>query len=272
MNEHQTTVLTSRLRQLADDLTPPLDIVAQVRDARAGHQRRRRMRIALLAAATATAVLLVGVPLTIGSLTSEPSGRVAGPVPTTTSSITPEDGDAVRRAAEEAALRAQLAAEQAAEHAAAEQSSSPIPDGWARRSFLGVDFAVPPGARMEDYVEPTWLTECDCGNTFIWNGPDLGGDRKVYSHVKLIVGDGRALDPAAYAGYDVAVVPGTTHAYVSTETGQVVDVDNQPFQVLDMALDAWTGAGQHVHVDATLPAGPEGEQMARDLVASLVVG
>jgi hypothetical protein len=272
VNDHDTTVLTSRLHQLADDLTPPLDVVAQVRDARAGHHRRR-IRIALLAAATATAVLLVGIPLSIGSLTSAPSGRVAGPGPTSSSSPTSAQEEADRRAVEEALRRAQEAAQKAEEHATQQPTGSAafIPDGWEARSFLGVDFAVPPGARMADYVNPKESPGTDGGNTFIWNGPDAGGDRQVFTHIKVVVlGDDVPQDLAA-EGYGIAAVRGTQQAFLATQTGEISDVDEQPFQVLDMGLEAWTSSGRHLHVEAVLPVGPVGEQMVRDLVASLVI-
>ena len=87
MNDRDTTVLTSRLHRLADDMTPPLDVIGQVRAARARHQKQRRGRIALIAAATATAAVVLGTTGLIGQLSVAPQrGEVAVPsrsVPTT---------------------------------------------------------------------------------------------------------------------------------------------------------------------------------------------
>jgi hypothetical protein len=110
--DQTTTLLHDRLHRLADDLAPQLDVVDQVRRARAGHSRTRRGRLLFLAVATAAAA--VAVPLSIAaSNASGPDGGVAGPggsqstaVPTPTISAE----DAARRMAELAAARAEARA------------------------------------------------------------------------------------------------------------------------------------------------------------------
>jgi hypothetical protein len=106
-----TTLLSDRLHRLADDLAPQLDIVDQVRKARAGHSRKRRSRLVFLAVAAATATAAVAVPLTIGaSNAAGPDGGVAGPgSPSSTAVPTPAISaeDAARRLAELAAARAE---------------------------------------------------------------------------------------------------------------------------------------------------------------------
>jgi hypothetical protein len=93
VTDRETTLLSERLHRLADDMTPQLDVVGQVRTARARH-KRRRMRLAFLAVATATAATAVAVPLTTGVLSSAPSGEVAGPGrPTTEAPTGGEDRD-----------------------------------------------------------------------------------------------------------------------------------------------------------------------------------
>jgi hypothetical protein len=136
---------------------------------------------------------------------------------------------------------------------------------------MGVDFAVPPGARIDDYVNTDTRSGCDSCSEFIWNGPDAGGDRQVYTHIKVVVFPDSATENLAAQGYDVADVRGAQEAYMATQTGETIDVDNQPFKTLDMALEAWTSSGRRVHVDAVFPVGSAGEQMVRDLVASIVI-
>jgi hypothetical protein len=260
VNDHDTTVLTSRLHQLADELTPSLDVVAQVRGARAGHQRRRRTRIALLAAATATAVLLIGVPLTIGSLTSARSGGVAGPASPT--AITTSGEDAARRAAEEALTRAQQAAEQ---HTG---GSVVIPDGWESRTFQGVTFAVPPGARSADSVTDLPVSSWTDGPSLVWNGPHLGGD--LYSSVNVTITQPFEGGLPPRGGGRWFTVPGARSAYGNIETSPMTDGVAQAERTV-VWLEVLAG-DRVVHVDAVFDGGPSGQQMARDLVASLVIG
>jgi hypothetical protein len=111
VNDHTTSVLTSRLHQLADELSPPLDVVGQVRATRSRRRRQRRVRIALVAAATVTAAALIGVPLGIGALSSSPDpGREAAhPVPATSAPVGgTESEDVSQRRVEQAATAARL--------------------------------------------------------------------------------------------------------------------------------------------------------------------
>ena len=262
MNDHETTVLIARLHQLSDDLTPPLDVVEQVRTARDGHQRRRRTRIALVAVATATAVVLVGLPLTISSLTSAPSGQVAGPVPTSSSSPTSAQEEADRRAVEEALRRARQAADQ---HGA---GSVVVPDGWESRTFRGVTFAVPPGARSADSVTDLPVSSWTDGPSLVWNGPHLGGD--LYSSVNVTITQPFEGGRPPREGGHAFSVPGAEVAYGNIETSQMSDgVAQAERTVVWLAM---LDGDRVVHLDAVFDGGPSGEQMAQDLVASLAVG
>lgn len=91
MTDNQTTLLGDRLLRLADDMTPPVDVVGQVREARDRHRRRRRGQWALAAVATATAGLVVGTTVVISQLSVAPDrGEVAVPsesVPPTTQPV-----------------------------------------------------------------------------------------------------------------------------------------------------------------------------------------
>jgi hypothetical protein len=260
MNDQETTVLTSRLHQLADELTPPLDVVGQVRDARARHRRRRRTRIVLLSAATATTAALIGVPLTFGSPTSAPPGGVAGPAPTSATAADP--GEADRRAAEEALARAQ----EAARHAGGGTAS--IPDGWVPHTFQDVTFAVPPGARSADSATDRPVSSWTDGPSLVWNGPHLGGD--AYSSVTLTLTEPfeGGLPPRG-CGRSFTV-PGAEKAYGNIEYAAATDGDQEPDRTI-VWLEMLAG-DRVVTLDAVFAAGPEGEQMAHDLVASIVIG
>lgn len=137
MNDHQTSVLADRLHRLADDMTPPLDVVGMVRDARAVHQRRRRGRIALVAVATATAAVVVGTATAVDLLSADRSGEVATPaVPTPTIAdpspgVTPSVSQAPAAEPTSDAPMAPAATLPDGEHFAfvtsAEPSASPVP-------------------------------------------------------------------------------------------------------------------------------------------------
>jgi hypothetical protein len=262
VNDQTTSVLTSRLHQLADELTPPLDVVGEVRAARSRRRRQRRVRIALVAAATVTAGALIGVPLTIDSLTSAPSGQVAGPVPTSSSSPTSAQEEADRRAVEEALRRARQAVEQ---HGA---DLAVVPDGWEPRAFQGVTFAVPPGARSADSVTDIPISSWTDGPSLVWNGPHLGGD--LYSSVNVTITQPFEGGLPPREGGHAFTVPGAEVAYGNIETSQMSDgVAQAERTVVWLAM---LDGDRVVHLDAVFDGGPSGEQMAQDLVASLAVG
>ncbi|WP_369130707.1 hypothetical protein [Modestobacter roseus] len=124
MNDLEQT-LPTQLRHLADDLAPHTDPVAQAGAARARHRRQRRTRVGIAGLAAAVAAIVIGVPTTMGALSSapEPGGQVAGPGPRTP---TEEDAawaasSAARDAREAEAARS--AAEQASAQAAAQEAA-----------------------------------------------------------------------------------------------------------------------------------------------------
>jgi hypothetical protein len=243
VNDHDTSVLSSRLHQLADELTPPLDVAGQVRDARAGHQRRRRMRIALLATVTATVVVLVGVPMTIGSLTSAPSGGVAGPASPGENSTTSDQRDA-------------------------ERGAITIPDGWESRTFQGVTFAVPPGARSADSVTDLPVSSWTDGPSLVWNGPHLGGD--LYSSVNVTITQPFQGGLPPRGGGRWFTMPGAGSAYGNVETSLMSDGVAQAERTV-VWLEMLAG-NRVVQLDAVFDGGPAGQQMAQDLIASIVIG
>jgi hypothetical protein len=260
VNDPTTSVLTSRLHQLADELTPPLDVVGEVRAARSRRRRQRRVRITLIAAATVTAGALIGVPLTIDSLSSTPSGQVAGPAPT--SPTAPDELAAQRRAVEEELARAEDAARRAG------GGPTSIPNGWEPRTFQGVTFAVPPGARSADSVTDLPVSSWTDGPSLVWNGPHLGGD--LYSSVNVTITQAFEGGLPPRGGGHAFSVPGAEVAYGNIETSQMSDgVAQAERTVVWLAM---LDGDRVVHLDAVFDGGPAGEQMAQDLVASLALG
>jgi hypothetical protein len=75
--------LHSRLSALADDLAPDVDPYAQVAGARALHRRQRRTRLGVAGAALAVALVAVGVPTAVSTLSAPRGSDGAGPAPTT---------------------------------------------------------------------------------------------------------------------------------------------------------------------------------------------
>lgn len=82
--------LHSRLSALADDLAPDVDPYDQAAAARGLHRRQRRTRIGVAGAALAVALVAVGVPTAVGTLSAPRGSDGAGPAPTT--SVAPPSG------------------------------------------------------------------------------------------------------------------------------------------------------------------------------------
>jgi hypothetical protein len=188
MNDLDTSVLTARLNQLADELTPAVDPRRQVADARARHHRTRRLRITLVAVATASAAVAVGTVSAVDLLSVDQSHDVATPTdPTPTEPTT-----------------APTPTSAPVEPAAVE------PAAWDTRNFMGLTFAVPPGARTADVVDDAPVSQWE-GPTFTWNGPLLGGDE--YSFVSVEVTDTYEGGLPPLDGGDWYTVPGADDAY-----------------------------------------------------------
>jgi hypothetical protein len=268
VTDHETSVLSSRLHRLADDLAPPVDVVGQVREARARHRRQRRGRITLIAVATATAAVVVGTATAVDLLSANRAGEVAGPsvTPSTTTAPAPTTPATT---SDPVAPSSDPVAPSTPEVADPGSDAAVLPAGWERRTFLGVSFAVPPGARMADYVMEEPPVESGERPTFIWNGFPIG--EHGYAHVKVVVFPDNATwtDPE---GYEPVTVSGAERAHVAIGTDVVADPANpaDATAMTGMGLEILT-ADRRVHLDADFVAGPEGEQMMRDLIASLVV-
>ena len=136
-----------------------------------------------------------------------------------------------------------------------------VPDGWEERSFHGMTFAVPPGARMPDDID-----EGD-PPSFTWNGPELGLEG-AYATVMITIRE-RPEDAPLPGDADPVQVPGASvvrYGFGPTEYGTSAS---------EGTVEATTGGVQlftddaFVFVGLTLPGGREGEEMAEDLMASI---
>ncbi|MGY1988061.1 hypothetical protein ACI792_17730 [Blastococcus sp. SYSU DS0669] len=244
MNDHETTVLRSRLTALADDMTPPLDVVGLVRDASLRHRRKRRGRLALLAVTTATAAVAAGTVVAVDALTADRGQEVARPTPVRTSTPPPP-----------------VSATPAAE------PTAPV-TGWEIRTFEGVTFEVPPGARAADTIDPGPAPSLFDGPSLTWNGPRLGGD--VYAEVQItqIETYEGGLYPAD--GGDWFTVAGADAAYGGVDAASRSDGAGAEVATTSVWLYLLDGDRQF-RVSALLPGGDTGVQMAERVVASLAV-
>jgi hypothetical protein len=243
VTQHETSVLGSRLHQLADDLTPPLDVSALVREARLRNRTQRRARITLIAVATATAGVVVGTAAAVDVLSASPDGQAADPGGTTSTPTTSAPIETVTPSPPPAA----------------EATGAALPAGWEARTFMGATFGVPPGSTEPDSVLP-YSIQGD-SPAYAWLGPALEGSERQLVNIRIDSLDGTF----SHEGNEAVAVPGAIEAYatVAPEPRHVDAPD-----VTALVLDARTADGV-VHVSATFPAGPIGEQMGRDLIASL---
>ena len=243
MNDLDTSALTARLTQLADDLAPDVDPRRQVADARARHHRKRRLRITLIAVATATAAVAVGTVSAVDLLSADDSRDVATPTEVTpTESTTPTPTPT--------------------------PAPAPAPATWETRTFMGLTFDVPPGARTADSVDDVPVSSWMDGPQFTWNGPLLSGD--VYSFVSVKVTGTFEGDIPPRDGGDWYTVPGADKAY--GDIGEPGSTLEEPDAVdLTYATMAILVGDRVFHVNAWFPAGADGEQMAQRLLASLAV-
>jgi len=231
VTEHDTSVLTARLHTLAEELTPPVDVVAQVRGARERHRRQRRARVAVLAVATAATALVAGTAVTVNVLSADRGREVAGPS-TAASPTAPPSG---------------------------------LPAGWEPRTFQGVDFAVPPGARSDDTFIDVPVSSWTDGPLLIWNGPQLSTD--AYSSVSVMIAEPFQGGLPPRGGGRSFTVPGAEKAYGNIETTTMTDSVGPAERVV-----VWLEllADDHlVQVDAVFDGGDRGRQMGQQLIDSL---
>ena len=217
--------------------------------------------VAVGVAAVGTAVVVI---MTSGG--DEPTTAAYDPVrtprvtaPATSDAVLDAPANPTAPVARTAAGTQAPGASTSATPAPAGSGTSGLPAGWEARTFEGVTFAVPPGATPPDVVDPG---NADVPALFSWNGPSLGGE--VHSHVSMwIYATGEA--PTLGAEYQAITVPGATTAHMWTgPTG-----GGQASITVDVHIVA---GSRYLNLNAAVAPGAAGEQMVRDLVASVVVG
>lgn len=143
--------------------------------------------------------------------------------------------------------------------AASGGATTGLPAGWESRTFQDVTFAVPPGATRPDLVDPG---NADAPALFTWTGPSLGGGFFSYVSMWIYPADGA---PTLGPEYQPISVPGADKANMWTgPTG-----GDQASTTVDVHVVA---GSRYINLNAAVPAGAAGEQMVRDLVASVAVG
>jgi hypothetical protein len=171
-----------------------------------------------------------------------------------------QQAEAAGLAAEEAAAEA-AAAERAAEEAA--RRSHEQAAAWQPRTFEGVSFQVPAGAWAPDTVDRRPVTSWMDGPSLTWNGPLLDGGRDGFVRVMITATHEGGLIPTD--GGEWFTVPGADKAYGGIDT---TDYAGAPTRNTTVWLDILDG-DRLVRVSAEFPGGPKGEQMARELIASI---
>jgi hypothetical protein len=138
-------------------------------------------------------------------------------------------------------------------------SGARIPVGWEARSFHGMTFAVPPGARTADTI-----VEGE-DSTFRWNGPELGqDDDDAYVAIQVSDADGEI---PAQDGAEAVSIPGALRVRAGIGPAQL-GVDGM--EVTFGGVEIFT-ADALVFVGVQFPGGRVGEHIADDLIASIDV-
>jgi hypothetical protein len=215
------TELHARMAALADDLAPDADPYTQVAGARALHRRRQRTRLGVAGAAVAVALVAVGVPSVVGSLSAPGDGEVAGP----------SDAESLRGPAD--AVRSALAWWE-------EDGSVPDPGRGLSCSgeadLLAVDSRYP----IEAVRQPGGSTTTAC----LWSTDGTGGTPPE-QRVDLELGAAADLDAAEFmAGLDPDAGCPWTVLFTdrSPNVLQVCDGDGQRLWTLVVLDEDSTGA------------------------------
>jgi hypothetical protein len=225
--------------------------------------RPRRRRILVGATAVAAVAAAAVVWSTVGGDTAAADRGDTGTTRAEESAAAPSEATASESAAAVETAAPQAATGAGAAPSAAASPSAPKaeapPAGWETRSFQGVSFSVPPGAQSPDVTDPG---NADAPALFMWNGPSLGGD--VSSQIAVWIhpaGDA----PTLGTDYQVITVPGADQAHMFTGP-----IGSEPPSVgVDMHIIA---GDRFINIVGQFAVGSAGEQMVRDLIASVSVG
>lgn len=219
MNEQQTTILKDRLARLADEMTPQLDVVGLVRDARATHSRKRRGRIALLAAATATAAVVGGTVTSLDLLSATGDGQVADPGISTPTSSTPPPLTATAEPIPPSTSAGPSTTEPVPTDPAV------LPDG----EHFAVVYGFDPVTGQMDLEPARWLGE---GRT--WSCvPEPGPDEAVDDVTEYCVGERGARQTMQVAAAQLVLTPEGNPPYAASAeqfAAAVVELVDNPWQ------------------------------------------
>jgi hypothetical protein len=224
---------------------------------------RRNRRLAVAAAVVAVAAGAV-VWITVGGNQASAERQDAaaarsGESVTSLSGAGPSASAAPTSADPSANVPSAGTAPSAAAGSARSTAPAPLPAGWELRTFQGLTFSVPPGAVAPDVQDPG---SADVPPSFVWTGPSVGGGTNAQITVRVLPADQA---PPLGPEYEGVTVPGADEGHLRTGA-----IDSQPpMTVVDVNIRA---GNRFVDVAGMFAAGPAGEQLVRDLVASLRMG
>jgi hypothetical protein len=227
---------------------------------RAGRRNRRLAVGAAVLAVAAGAVVWTTVGTDPASADRQASGTAGASASVSSpSDAAPSESAAPTSADPGASAPSAGTASSAGAGSASAAAPAPPPAGWEPRTFQGVTFSVPPGAVAPDVQDPG---SADVPPSFVWTGPSVGEGVNAQITVRIFPADQA---PALGPEYQAVTVPGADQGHLRTGV-----IDSQPPMT---AVDVHVLAGDRfVNVAGMFAAGPAGEQMVRDLVASLRIG
>ena len=146
--------------------------------------------------------------------------------------------------------------------------SSVFPDGWQDRTFMGVTFLAPPGARMPDTVDDSPVLSDHEGPSLTWNGPLIAGD--VYASVRVEVVDTFEGGLTPSDGGERLTVQGAESAYGAIQAQTLADDSGATVASRTFWMHLLDGDRQII-VTAHFAGEESAEEMIRTLVRSVVV-
>jgi hypothetical protein len=248
MGQDQTSVIDAKTTTV--ETTSPLNV-----------RPHRRLAVAVAVVAVAAGAI---VWITAGGDTASADREASGKAAASASASSPSDvAPSASAAPTSANPSANAPSVGSAPFAKAGSGSAPAPAslqaGWESRTFQGVTFAVPPGAQSPDVLDPG---NADAPPSFVWTGPAVGDDINAQITVWIYTADKA---PTLGAEYQPITVPGADKAQLRTgATGS-----EPPLTAADVHI---LSGGRYINLVGMFAAGPAGEQMVRDLVASLSLG
>ena len=254
MGPHETSVIDEEATVVAGQQPPAVGGSAPNATG-----RTRRLVVAVAVAAVAAVAAGAVVWSTAGG-NPAPAGRADAATAPSSESATPTLPAPVGAGTTADATSASaVPSARTAGPTVAQPAAALLPAGWESRSFQGVTFAVPAGAQAPDVLDPG---NADAPPTFVWTGPSLGDGVNAQISVWIYPA---AQAPELGAEYQPITVPGADQAHARTGV-----IGSEPALT---ALDVHVlSGGRFINLVGMFAAGPAGEQMTRELIASLSIG